>query len=306
MKTMVQLLRWDALLKAEKGDAAGASESLKAGFAVAASLEEEPLLISALIRMACLHINTDTVEQVLNRVGLDDEQLTELMSVVQRAEERGKRAFHRMVIGERATGMSYFISMTFDSFDELIGFGDAPASYEKLPEPLKFAVFKLWQGLGIQQREGAFFISSMGKWEEAAQFDYAEMWRAVEELDSDSNTNVKEPSRRYFVAKVVLPPRLLSTRKELLIAARLRCVRAAIAVERFRIKNEGSIPTLDKLTPNFIDEWPRDPFSNEPIALEPQPNGGFRVIARASTALVNEGRTSTSTNLQVVAFTIVR
>ena len=146
----------------------------------------------------------------------------------------------------------------------------------------------------------------MGRWEEIARLDYPEMSRAAENLDRELNEELDGPSRRFIVAKVLLPTRVLSTRKEMLIAARLRCVRAAIAVERFRIKNNGSIPTVDQLAPQFIDQWPRDPVTNEPLTLEPQPTGGFRVIAKASTALANEGRASTSTNLQEIAFRMVR
>jgi hypothetical protein len=48
---------------------------------------------------------------------------------------------------------------------------------------------------------------------------------------------------------------------------RMRCLEAAIAVERFRLST-GRLPQrLDELVPQFLDALPVDPFSQKPVIL---------------------------------------
>ena len=66
--------------------------------------------------------------------------------------------------------------------------------------------------------------------------------------------------------------------------------------------HEGRMPSVEELVPNYLDAWLCDPVNNEPLALEEQSTGGFRVIAKGASALQNTGRPTTSTNWQDVAF----
>jgi hypothetical protein len=49
-------------------------------------------------------------------------------------------------------------------------------------------------------------------------------------------------------------------------AARLRCAQVALAIERFRLKNDGLRPaSLDRLAPTFQSSVPADPFDGNPL-----------------------------------------
>jgi hypothetical protein len=77
VKAMASLLRWDAILRAENGDAAGARATIRAGFALVASLRDEPIFVSSLVRIACAHVHLLTVEEAVNRVAFDDPAMAE-------------------------------------------------------------------------------------------------------------------------------------------------------------------------------------------------------------------------------------
>jgi hypothetical protein len=52
--------------------------------------------------------------------------------------------------------------------------------------------------------------------------------------------------------------------------------------------------------------WAKDAVDNAPLKIEKYGESGARVIALASTELVNEGRAANSTNRQDIAFTFER
>jgi hypothetical protein len=49
--------------------------------------------------------------------------------------------------------------------------------------------------------------------------------------------------------------------------SRMRCLEAAIAVERFRLATRRMPKSLDELVPQFIDAVPVDPYSQRPVIL---------------------------------------
>ena len=81
--------------------------------------------------------------------------------------------------------------------------------------------------------------------------------------------------------------------------ARLRCARAALALERARA-GTGKLPGV------VLADWLTDPVDDEFLEFDYPKKGGFRVWARAASELLNEGRARNSTNWQDVAFTVVK
>lgn len=305
VKSLIQLLQWDAILKAENGDGSGARKSLKAGFTVAASLEDEPAVMSTLVRMACLAIQSNTIEAVLNRMRLEENALMELAQAAQRAEEKGKLSLHRVAVGERATGLSYFTGTDFDMFDTMVSLGNPPRIYDDLPESARMVLFHLWRAV-MKDREANFFVRQMGRWEQAVGLEYREMLHGMERVGREVEEAKSERGMRYLIAEVILPPMQLTTQKEARLAAELRCLRGGMAVERYRRRNGEVVPQVAELVPDYIKEWPVDPIDGKPLVLERNANGGFKVQAMGATELANEGRSRGSTNWYEVAFTVDR
>jgi hypothetical protein len=303
VKGMAQLLRWDVILKAENGDAEGARASIRAGFAIAASLKNEPITISMLVRIACALIQVEAVEQAVNRVQFDKAALAEIAEVAEQAEEDGKQALYRAMVGERVAGIDFFRQITFDDYERFSDLGDALSGYDSLPVTARKLLFELRRGTGMHESDLAFFIGNIGKVVGATELDYPEMLPVAKSTFAAIEAELDSHPIRLALSSLALSALDRTPQKAATLASKLRCLRAALAVHRFRRDNGGKIPNVEDVLPNYIAKWPSDAVDNAPLKIENHGATGFRVIALASTELANEGRAANSTNRQDIAFT---
>jgi hypothetical protein len=306
VKGMTQLLRWDAILEAENGDAEGARASIRAGFGIVASLKDEPVTISMLVRMACALIQVEAVEQAVNRVQFSEAALAEIAALAQQAEEDGKQALYRAMVGERVVGIDYFKHVTFDAYEQIAEIGGAVPGYDNFPVILREVLFHLRRGTGMHESDLAFFVENIGKVVRATELDYPEMLPAAKNTFAAIDAELTSHPIRLALSSITLSALDRTPQKAATLASKLRCLRAALAVHRFRSANGGKIPHVDEVVPKFITKWPLDAVDNAPLKIEKYGDSGFRVIALASTELANEGRAANSTNRQDIAFTFER
>src|SRR5207247_6345633 len=106
VKKDAQLLVLEAILHAEDGAMDQAVDSVAAVLRLARSLEEEPLLISQLVRIACESLSQTGVERLLNKKPLTDNQLLKLADAYREAESAA--GITRALAGERAMGIHFF------------------------------------------------------------------------------------------------------------------------------------------------------------------------------------------------------
>src|SRR4029079_10812313 len=74
MKTLTQLLRADVLIASEEGQPDQAVRSVLDSIALARCLDSEPVLISQLVRNACLNVSCSSLERLLSQHALSDPQ----------------------------------------------------------------------------------------------------------------------------------------------------------------------------------------------------------------------------------------
>jgi len=98
IKTLAQIARDKALLSINSGHAADAIASLRSILGLARTLDEEPVLISQLVRIAVTKIATATLEPRLNAGDLSEMELIELMSAFVAVERLSQlsRVFSRL------------------------------------------------------------------------------------------------------------------------------------------------------------------------------------------------------------------
>ena len=300
LKSMASLLRWDAILKAENGDAEGARASIRAGFALVASLRDEPIFISSLVRISCAHIHLLTIEEAVNRVAFDDAAMAEFAALAEQAEKDGRQALFRAMVSQRVVGMDYFSRVTFKDYEQILQF--APPGYDKLPDNARKLLFNLRRATGVHDSEHAFFVENMDKAVHAANLDFPEMLPVTSNLLATVEAQISSHPIRFAISYLTYGGLAALPQKEALLASKFRCLRAALAVQRYRLSNAGKIPTADEVVPNYTLKWPLDAVDNTPLDIEKLGGSGFRVIARASTELANEGRSPTSTNRYDTAF----
>jgi hypothetical protein len=287
LKRLTLLARWNAVLKAESGDAEGALEALKSGFAITHTLAQEPLLISELVRMACATIQVLGIERAMNAVRFDERQLTDLAVKVQEATEDSRHALYRALAGERAfanTGRK----VAFSEYEQMrTMWGTAPNTSD-LPEFLRMMLFYSRRVAGLHGRDNAFFMQSLGRMIDAAALGEPEQFMTSEALVAEIELALNEHPIGYELSNMSLRSILYVPKKETISTARLQCVRMVLEVERWRRTHEERLPGEDEVS-SILKGFPRDPVDGTRLQYRPNGHGGYRVIAAAATAAEKKG-----------------
>jgi hypothetical protein len=303
VRQLAQLLRWEAIQHSSEGKSDQAVESLLAGFALAASLRNEPLLISELVRISCVSLLLPALERVASESSLTMGQLQALRRVLYGAEMDGKTGLHRGLIGERAISLPAF-RLGYAEFERL-----SPNGGTGLPEFLKLFLFEGRKLIGEADRDMFFFLERMESLIRISTNEFPRMLEETRQHDEESMEALRRHRFRFLISGMVLPSLENAVKKEADLAAQLRCARTAMAIEEHRKSHSGSFPPdLLALVPKYLEQIPRDPLDGSPLRLERPQNKGFRVIAEGSTA---QKRKNAKPNArkpppQDVAFTILK
>jgi len=238
-----RMLALEAHVRAHRGDAAGAADSLDAMFKLGVSLENEPILISQLVKIALDGVAREQLQGLLPHVEFADEDLHRLRADLQHIDY--DRALHRALLGERVFGVT-----TMENPGELgAEFGGNPA-------------WRITQGEDL-----ATYLTFMGRMTDAAE----KPWPAVREEAAAVNDEVKSliggglGRFRYAMTANLLPAIEATLTAVARGGSQIDAADAALAVELFRRQN-GRLPTdLNELVPEFLQEVPLDRVDGQPL-----------------------------------------
>jgi len=249
-----RLLSLEALLYAENGQADLSIDSLLSGYGLARSLAKEPMFIGQLVRLACDGLTTSTLERVVNKVQLTDEQLIALSEHLHQIESASD--MFPGFVGERCMGLSVFKDpASLGSGGQLVG----------VARPI-LAVF---QAVGLADMDAAIFLDMMNDYMEAAKLPLHERQKAMGALDA----RLDSLSKIHILAHQIMPALLRIYTIELRAIAGLRVTRAGLAVQRYRLAT-GAIPdTLSQLVPAYLDAVPKDPFDGNELRYQKREKG---------------------------------
>lgn len=256
VKGASRLLREEAVQEAAAGHADRATESVLAGYAAARSLAGEPLLISHLVGISMNTIAGSGLEQVVNRVALNEAQLQRLQKMILAGDNTN--ALPRVLAGERGCSIGIFqdpggyAAMMNNGLGG--GGGIAPGMAQSGPKALN----KL---TGFFDRDLLFYLKTMQKFIDAAGQVPSERFAAVQTFDED----IKEARQKLYVMTALIMPALGKCMdRDAENSARLRTAATALAIERFRIEYGGNLPEgLHGLAPDILPAVPIDPFTGE-------------------------------------------
>jgi hypothetical protein len=244
LRQATQLLELQALMKVEGGKPDDAAMAIADSFGAARALQNEPVLISQLMRLGVISISVSNLERVLSRSTLGDQQLTDLSNAI--ASQENPEALIRGLAGERCTGEDLFLN----NLSRYIGPVTKPGN-----------ALTLWQLSGLKAMDHLKYLQLMAELVRTA----GGSARDILDTAEDWEKKVHQLPRLYFLTNFLVPALTRVNEEQLKIFARLRSGRAAIAVERFRMAN-GRLPgSLDELTPKWLDTVPADPFDDQPI-----------------------------------------
>lgn len=244
LRSGVRLLALESTVEAHRGRPGAAVDAIATIFAAGRSLEQEPCIISQLVRVAIDGTARDRAVWLLSAADLDDAMLTRLDAELAACEYR--RSAYCALVGERVMGI--------EAFANPVKFGE---------EGKVFAFLGLFNGDRDQivylQLMGEL-IAAAGKSSQAAELAAAKVETQLQQLAGSGGSKFTHP------LTVMLMPALSAFLDAIRRNEAGRDVtRSAVAVERFRIAH-GRLPeTLDALAPTFMKSAPIDPHSGAPL-----------------------------------------
>jgi len=240
-----RLLYLQTILKSEDGDAEGAAQAVMDSLAVGRSLNNEPILISRLVQIACNYITYGSFERVLSRTELTDGQLLELSEAFGNA--KTPESIARALAGERCMGIG-----VFELEDPSVRSGGGGQGIPPL------TVLKVTGLLDMDAKE---YVDIMNGCIAASQAPPGNLGEYAAEFDK----RIPKLPRWCFFSRMLLPALSAALNKDIRDAAQLRCAATAAAVERYRLAH-GDLPSqLADVAPEFIPEIPADPFTGTPL-----------------------------------------
>ena len=245
LRVGARLLALESAVAAHRGRPDAAIDSILAIFAAARSLEQEPTIISQLVRMALDGMARDRAAWLLSAIELDDAQLARL-EVELAARNYYGRSVHQALLGERVMGI--------ETFANPARLGD---------EGKMLALLGAVNG----DRDRTLYLQLMGELIAAAKTPAEQGRQTAANVDARlKQVAGSGASKLSHPLTLLLMPALNAvfearSRNE---AARV-ALRVAVAVERFR-RARGRLPDkLDELTPTYFGAVPFDPYDIKPL-----------------------------------------
>ena len=253
VRRCTQLLCEQAVLLAATEDCAGSVHALSAAVAMAESMQEEPLLISQLVRVASLGYVFETLSRVLSTATLADDELSHLSAAIATVELG--RGFHRAYMGERVLNVSA---------DSRIGPGLEALLAEPPADGWEQSSTSLIQDAianGTFDRGLLFAVNTLRGMIAAADKPPAEAAALFRDLEQD----LTEAPDENMVEAMCTPLLFRGHQARLRGAALCRLALTAVAVVQHQ-RAHGDVPTsLEDLVPEFLPSVPLDPYDGQPI-----------------------------------------
>ena len=254
MRNGARLLSLESLLHLEEGRTERALESVLTQFALADSLAQEPVFISYLVRIACHSSAFASLERILSKAQLSDEQLAAAAGAISRIDVAGHLV--RSMAGERCLGNACF---------------DAPASALAMRKGIQgvpsFAS-RAYGAAGLTDTDRLRYLNIMRAQIAAYMLPPTERTARLQELEAQ----VKALPQTTFLARNLLSWLSGAHERDLHVRALREAALSALAVESWRASH-GALPdALTDLVPAYLPRVPQDPFDGKPMRykrLEP-------------------------------------
>lgn len=244
-----RLLRAQTAVHLIEGNIFEAVKTIELQCNVANTLHDEPFSISQLVAMA---VRADAIFDIENllRVSAPDEQtLVQLTKLLDRLKSDDRFVFG--ILGERAS----IVSM-----HDQVATGQAPVAAVTSWARGGFTGGVPWLPVLFVRASQLKAAQMMTRLVDAAN-DPMKLIQETRAVDSEAGSL----SHVHFLTKILMPSITRAAELHTRLIAQLEAARAAIACERFRLKN-GALPeSLAVLVPEFLDAVPLDPFDGQPL-----------------------------------------
>jgi hypothetical protein len=250
---VAELLLWDAAVRVHALDADGALESCLALHNAARAMDDEPFLISLLVRYALNAITAQALERLLAQGQFTEASEPGLKRMqIALAAEKSEPRFLTALRGERAGAHHLFQALL-----------EGKASAGILGNDFEFASHLP----GFIEYHHVAVLRLHNKFVAAAKLAPEEADKQLEALD-------KNMQQESIFVRAVIPAFMKIREADRRIQATLGCAIAALAAERFRLAQNRWPESLDELVnAGFLDAVLADPYDHKPIRLKRTADG---------------------------------
>jgi hypothetical protein len=243
----------DAALRVEAGEFAKASADIESILGFAGTLNNEPCLISQLVRQQLMKISVQTLELRIGSAPLNDLELTNLIAAFKQIPEPTSR-LTTALIGERAMVATLFSMSQADTLRML-----EPAKDKETEQAFPRHRTLALRIAGFYDLDERYFLSAMD--------------RAIESIAESRNARAAndlieaggKAVERYYTASSTLSSFASSIPRQVEGDAQIRLALATLQVETFRNHNGGLPERFEQLQEQSRFEWPNDPFDGRPL-----------------------------------------
>ena len=256
-RATVDLLRYDAMLRAHDGDMAGAFQNIKAAICTSRSIGDEPILYSQLMRLGISLTELATLERVLGLGEASDRDLRDIQDCL--TEESARTFLLIGARGERA-GLDRWLrsvasgETTFAQFSSRIMNGRPPDTWDQI------YLWKIYLNMPAYRAKTLVLAT-----------EFVELCKLPPEqqrlalMEWIAGVSSAMPSK---VEQTLLLDAASNVSFSLGAIALLRASAAGVAAERFRLA-EGRWPAeLAELVPKYLTGVPADPYDGQPLRFK--------------------------------------
>lgn len=261
LRQAARLLALEALERIEAGKGDDAAASLLACLRMGECVRQEPVLISALVRIACDAIAIAQLERWASRTRPSPAVLERLEAALATAAD--PRIIEQAMVGERCFGIDVYQSYIFkpNRAEMIRNLGDMDVPFPLLVNLIPNAYFK---------EDMCCYLDIMNAYVAAARKPYPECYLVGARVGKDLEERIP---KCFVVARLLLPAlgRVFASGQQHL--ARCDSARVALAVLRYKAKH-GRLPAdLAALVPDFVKAIPPDPFDGKPLRYRADADG---------------------------------
>ncbi|HTH47788.1 MAG TPA: hypothetical protein VMB21_09780 [Candidatus Limnocylindria bacterium] len=261
-------LTLEARFAAETGDPERATAALQAALRAARTLAEEPLLISYQIRISMDFITLETTESVLTQTALPEGDLRRLQAAFAAAEVN--RQLARAIVSERCLALDQGSQPAAPLFADFVGQDTGGASARDATRIFPLLLGQVYELSGLKGRDVEFYLDRSDELAQAAAGPVSGLAARQHQVQTRIETLSKWSALAHPIAYRSLQRVYWVLSKEIHSVATFRCAQTAMAVERWRLAHDGSLPrSLDSLVPEYLTAVPEDPVDGQPLKFRP-------------------------------------
>ncbi len=249
LRMLARRLSARSLYSVLNAEAEEASRMIDGIVELADSLDNEPLLISQLVRIGIQAIGLEALEQAMNRIEFSENQLRSLQERLIEAE--ANRAFVNGYIGERCSW----------TMVEATDFGDRAFGANGGIDLQDLWVSLVYRPSGLMDLDGIQFHDAYDRFVEACALPIQEQIDASKAI----RERIARSTRPGSFTSILLPGVAGSMETDIQNRAHLRIAIVALAAARYRAEHGAFPDNANVLVPDYLDAVPIDPSGGAPF-----------------------------------------